>query len=466
MSFTARYRRMAASSPWPSRSTSALTSRTSPTCRLTGNRPESSSGRTFPIHTARTSPRASRPTGTPSRADQGARPPTPGLGGVPPVRLGLRLALGLEHVCLGLRPVRFPSGQGDARRKPTHDQHTLDTLGGRIGPRPASGDLVIQHVGLRWAPPATGCGRRNVHASAGITRYRFRGLRLVSGRRGGDTGRHREVRLTDRRRSLSVKSWAGAAGAWRTGTTIWPARGTRRPRHQDPAPPGHGHRPGARHPGRTKRPRRSVAEPGPREPLPGRGPRSSWRTGRTFASRPPAPGPPARVPRAGGPLAGGRARRADRQPGPLPPARRTAGLGLGGAALRRALRAELGHRRPGRPAPARPLVGRRARRRLLLVNPLHAAAPAAPQQPSPYYPTQPPLPQSPLPARRGRPRARGAGDAVAAAGRGRAGPQPPSGGSTATRCGASRRRRWRRSGARTRATPAFDRAAAGRRAAR
>src|SRR5262249_24457125 len=57
-SFAVRYRSTAASASWPSRRMSALTSNVSPTTRLTGNRPPSSSGRTLPIQTVRTSPRA------------------------------------------------------------------------------------------------------------------------------------------------------------------------------------------------------------------------------------------------------------------------------------------------------------------------------------------------------------------------------------------------------------------------
>ncbi len=62
----------------------------------------------------------------------------------------------------------------------------------------------------------------------------------------------------------------------------------------------------------------------------------------------------------------GRRRRAvdagDRQPGPVLAARRPPGLGLGGPALRRPVDGQLGHGRPGRPAPPR-ASGRPARGR-------------------------------------------------------------------------------------------------------
>ena len=63
------------------------------------------------------------------------------------------------------------------------------------------------------------------------------------------------------------------------------------------------------------------------------------------------------------------------------------GLGAGHPALQRPVPAVLGRRRPGRPGRAGRLGGAELGAGFVLVNPLHAAEPTAPMEPSPYLPT-------------------------------------------------------------------------------
>ena len=82
--------------------------------------------------------------------------------------------------------------------------------------------------------------------------------------------------------------------------------------------------------------------------------------------------------------------RADRRPGEAraaAAARRQADLGAGHPALQRAVRKILGCRRFDRSHRPRGVVGASTAPGYILVNPLHAAAPIAPMEPSPYLPT-------------------------------------------------------------------------------
>src|SRR5438270_6965725 len=93
---------------------------------------------------------------------------------------------------------------------------------------------------------------------------------------------------------------------------------------------------------------------------------------------------------------------------------------MGGAALRGALGSELGHRRPGRPLRALPLVGR-GRGRVRAGEPAPRRRADLPPAAEPLLPHQPPLPQPPLPAHGGRARL---GFRPRAGRRCRAGPDP------------------------------------------